>query len=170
MTACAGFVPPQPTDTRCDRLFYVSRAFTATEQAALTRATTRWNEIASEKFCTQVVSEAQERHWIYRIPYKGPTWQEISDRLKGADVLGVYYGTTDRIGIVDGMNDGLFELVALHELGHAHGLDHTARPAIMHGASGTTADFTPIDLAECRRVLACVADESQQEEDSNGGH
>lgn len=170
MMACASLVQPPSADPGCDRVFYVSPAFTAAEQSALARAATRWNEIATEKFCTQVTNQIQERHWIYRIPYKGPAWQEISTRLKGADVLGVYYESGDRIGIIDGMNGGLFELVALHEFGHAHGLDHTAKHAIMYVGSGTVTDFTPIDLAECRRVLACVADESQQEEDSNGGH
>lgn len=164
MTACAGWVlPAQPE--HCDRLFLVSSEFTFEEQRLIERAAWRWNQIAEEKFCTQVTNEAQDRHWIYRIPYRGQTWQEISTRLKGADVLGVYYETGDRIGIVDGMSGDLFELVALHEFGHAHGLDHTAAPAIMYVASGGVYDFTPIDLAECHRVLACVVDEPQQKKD-----
>jgi hypothetical protein len=158
LVACAAPVKPPPF-SECDRLFVVSPAFPEDEQEALQHAVERWNEIAVEQFCLRAAApdEVAEEitHGIFRIPYKGAYWQEISKQFGGANVLGIHIGDADRIGIVDSLDIRLFELVALHEFGHAHSLRHTPAPSIMHSGVGTATDFTANDMAECHRVDAC---------------
>jgi hypothetical protein len=142
----------------CDREFVVSEAFTLEEWGMLDASVTRWNAIAPEQFCLRVGAVAlggSVRHSIFRIPYRGEYWQALSKTFDGADVLGVHYGDTDQIGIVDVLDAVSFPMVALHELGHAHGLDHTEAPAIMYRSIGTASDFTELDMSECMRVGAC---------------
>lgn len=144
----------------CDRTFLVSSEFSPEERAALDRAAARWNEIAIEQFCLQDTAEeinGDDSRAIFRIPYKGEYWQEISASMGGLDFIGIYW-PWDLIGIVDSMPIDQFERVALHEFGHAHGLGHTDAPSIMHAYEGTASDFTDKDIAECKRVGACEAD------------
>ena len=148
-----GFDPPNPNG--CDKTYLVAPGFSDDERAALNRANQRWNAIANRHFCLEDAPSAADEHSIRRIPYQGPEWQAISKDFGGSNVLGVYTGRADNIVIIDGMTNSLFELVALHELGHAHGLGHVASPGIMHDSVGTANDFTPNDLAECSRVGAC---------------
>lgn len=155
---------PSPPD-HCDRVFVVDQAFTEEENIGLERAVARWNAIATEQFCLRPAEDGEiatnTQHGVYRIEYKSSYWETLSKQFGGANVLGVHYPSTDQIGIVGGMADN--ELIALHEFGHAHGLAHTEAPSIMHASIGTASDFTPIDMAECRRVGAC------QKEYKDGG-
>lgn len=146
----------------CDRTFLVSREFPLEERAALGRAVRRWNAIAIQQFCLEDAGEEIEpstaEHAIFRIAYKGEYWKRVSESMGNVDFIGVYWGGPDVIGIVDSMPIDQFERVALHELGHAHGLSHTDAPAIMHAYEGTASDFTDKDIAECKRVGACASD------------
>lgn len=154
---------PKPRQTppgECGRTFLVAPEFTADEKEEILRAVDRWNDVSIETFCLAYSKKPGEAETtdrgIYRIPYKGEAWQAISKMFNGENVLGVYWGASDQIGIVDGMAIETFYLVALHEFGHAHGLDHTACPAIMCPYVGTADDFAPNDMAECQRVGACA--------------
>lgn len=148
---------PPPDGRGCDRVYYVTPEFNDGERAALDRAVARWNAIALERWCLtdKESSDHSEPHSIYKIPYRGAEWQKISDMFGGSDVYGVAWGD-DRTGIVDSLSIELFEVVALHELGHLHGLDHISEPGIMFPHVGTAWDFTSGDLEECRRVGACA--------------
>lgn len=162
LVGCASYTdaPPSPAPTPvppaswgCDRAFAASADFLPGERAALERAAARWNEVAVEQFCV-VDGDGQQLHGIWRIEVGSPEWQHITSTF-GGEFYGIHLGNTDRIGIVSGLEVSLFELVALHEFGHAHGLDHTEPPSLMCSWVGSADDFTPIDIAECKRVGAC---------------
>jgi hypothetical protein len=138
--------------------FAVSTEFSVEERAIIDRAVARWNEIAVPQFATYPSDEAQVgcRHCVYRIVIDSDLWRALDAKYEG--LLGIYEPAFDRIGIVWPLEPAVLELVALHEFGHAHGLVHTEDPAIMFFSVGSAVDFTDIDLAECRRVFACVAD------------
>lgn len=167
LAACAAPVeqlkPPHQGGS-CDRTYIVSSDFPSQEKEALQRAADRWNEIASEQFCLAESNEAfgpetTPSRGIFRIEHGGAFWKSLSDKNGGSDVIGVHFSERDQIAIVDSLSPADFELVALHELGHAHGLGHVAAPAIMHASIGTASDFTSNDLAECQRVGACLKED-----------
>lgn len=161
IVACAAPVEAEQGSrfpSECGRTFIVSPGFPDAEQIALRRAVVRWNDIAVEKFC---VRGAEDSEMADRIPLgvypidPDSEYYRLLAKQHGGDFLGIYFSSTSAIGIVDNLDEQLFELVALHELGHAHALGHTEAPSIMHAAAGTATDFTPNDLAECQRVGAC---------------
>lgn len=166
LAACAAFAPKHehryaPPPGICDRTFSVSPDFSAEEDAALNRAVARWNYIAIEQFCLSsgYGNERNERHAIFKmVQYSPEYWVATKD----TNVIGLTWEPDDRIAIMAGLDIEIFELTALHELGHAHELGHTACPAIMCPNVGTTDDFTDIDMAACRAAHVCP-------EDSDGG-
>lgn len=157
--ACTAPIAPPPT-SGC-RTFVVSSGFANSEKAGLIRAVRRWNEVAIEPYCLELNSvEDAERvsNGVFPIRYGGAYWRELSSR-DGKNLAGEYFHLTGQIGIVDNLDSQLFEVVALHEFGHAHGLSHTKAPSIMHATTGTVLNFTPNDMAECQRVGACRKDD-----------
>lgn len=168
LAACAAPVerplPPRPRPSDCDRTFTVSSAFSEKEKDAIERAALRWNAIAVEQLCVEKGNEAFDQtnappRGIFRIERNGEYWRSLSESHGGANILGVHFGDSDVIAIIDTLSDADFELVALHEFGHALRLGHVPAPAIMHASIGTATDFTPNDLAECQRVGSCLKED-----------
>jgi hypothetical protein len=144
--------PPGP----CDRTFFVAPGFSPEERQAIDRAIDRWNAIAIDQYCAIDMGLPVDIHTIRRVEAGSPEYKRMSASLGGVQFYGVYFGGTfGSIVVVSGLPVGVFEAVMLHELGHAHGLDHTPAPSIMHVHQGTAYDFTHNDIAECKRVGAC---------------
>ncbi len=146
----------------CEHVYFVSSGFDDLERERIERANDRWNVLGTAQTCLAPGENVQGG--VKRIEYQGPEWQELSRQFGGLNVLGVYRRATDSITIVSGLPLDTFELVALHELGHARGLAHvTGGPAVMNAGIGAASDFTVLDVAECQRVGACsglVADQA----------
>ncbi len=161
LVASCSSIPKREPPGSC-RMFVVAPEFTAEEHAALQRSLDRWNDRAAEPFCMRDATASGEaentEHGVFRIAYHSPYWYEISKNVGGANFIGIHWGNTDQIGIVDTLSADTFELVALHEFGHAHGLRHTEPPSIMCAFIGTATDFTENDDRECRRVGACSSE------------
>lgn len=142
----------------CGTTFAVSPAFSAEERVAIDRAMLRWNGIAEVRFCTRFSASKLPADYsepiLEKIEYGGEIWQKLAKDFHG-NVYGVHLTIPERIYVVDSLDPATFEIVVLHELGHAHGLWHTDSPAIMHAKLDGTADFTSNDIAECERVGAC---------------
>lgn len=153
--------PKHKVGSACDRAFLVAPEFLPDERTAMQSAIERWNAIAIEQFCLQsstTPGEAERTdHGVFRVVYGSPQWKQLSDQAGGSDVIGMHWSDTDQIAII-GTSAAEFELIALHEFGHAHGLGHIDPPAIMCAYIGTADDFTPNDIAECERVGACASD------------
>ena len=152
---CVSPTPLPPVVPGCDAVYAVLPGFANSERAGLVRANERWNAFGNKTYCLVDAAPGDSEHTIRSIHYGGPEWQQVSKDFGGANILGLYIGKADNIVIVDSMSPDLFELVALHEFGHARGLDHVDAPGIMHAGIGTATDFTSNDLLECVRVGAC---------------
>ncbi len=155
VVACSSAKAPLPPG--CAHQYKVSDEFSADERDALARAVARWNDIAIRPMClTYGHVEEGETSVVFITEYGSEYWRSLSDSMNGSDWIGVYVGGDhDVISIVSGLTIETFELVALHELGHAHGLSHTKAPSIMAPVIGSANDFTANDMTECRLVLAC---------------
>jgi hypothetical protein len=152
---------------RCDREYLVvPNEFTTDERASLERAVSRWNAIASEKFCLVDGGTHDGEHTISKVEVGSPEWESIAKDFSAA-VIGVYSSGTDNVIVMSGLGPETFEVVALHELGHAHGLDHVSPPGIMSAQIDGSLDFMPNDLAECRRVGACPSADTLPEESTD---
>lgn len=140
----ACFVPQGRAESRCDRAFTVRPGFTVPQRRELEAAVTRWNYIAEEQFC--IVEGYSTKSYIY---------PRTIEEVEGGWRVGYYVSEDDSVGVVTTLSLPDFGEIALHELGHAHGLDHAPAPAVMHYAAGTSKVFTDNDIAECQRVGAC---------------
>lgn len=149
---------PLPGPGDCNHSLTVTTDLSDEQRIIFNNDVARWNAIATEQFCTQPgeVNAATDQHIVFTFEHGGEYWKTLSQQFGGADVLGIYFGMADAIGFAMPQEDETFELTGLHELGHAHGLDHTVCPAIMCPYVGSATDFTPNDETECRRVGACA--------------
>lgn len=155
------YTPKRTPPGECGRTFVVAPEFTADERHALESSVERWNNVAIERFCLRDAKQGeaeQTTHGVFRIAYKSPYWEQLSKNFGGANLIGVHFGGSDQIGIVDALAPDVFEVVAVHEFGHARGLRHVSPPAIMAAIAGSAFDFTDNDMSECRRVGACESD------------
>jgi hypothetical protein len=143
----------EPNPDPCDSTFYVSDEFTDAEIAAIHRANARWNDYGIAQNCVEPRADETERA-IYRLQHGSDQWRKMSKDF-GGEILGAFQGSSGSIWIVGDLEPELFELVALHEFGHARGLAHVDGVGVMSPGVSGVYDFTGLDLEECRRVSAC---------------
>lgn len=121
----------------------IDLTFNVDEVAALERGARRWDSFAGTKTCLVRGT---------RPTVVNATWDPelIHNSWNGAHSLNLIRlrrTTTD----IDQL-----ERVFMHELGHAHGLEHITKPGIMFPVEGTSRDFTQEDLNECHRKSLCI--------------
>jgi predicted Zn-dependent protease len=109
--------------------------FTQPQASEITRAAKRWNE-----FTTRTVHIVSDGEWLV-VPATSP---------KG---LGYAQGARRLIRISPVTPDDQIYAVALHEFGHALGLNHV--PKGVMDPDRQTIEFSPEDIAECKRCGAC---------------
>jgi hypothetical protein len=116
----------------------IDAAFTTDESAVIVASNAEWDAIAK--------------------PWTGAGWQVV----KGTpphNTAAWTDGETKTITVQDGLPARTFRVTIKHELGHARGLDHVTN-GVMRGGEGvsgpSTTEFSAEDLAECRRVRACL--------------
>lgn len=110
--------------------------FTKAQASEITRAANRWNE-----FTQRTVHIVSDGDWLV-VPATSP---------KG---LGYAQGNRRLIRISPITPDDQVFAVALHEFGHALGLNHV--PQGVMDPERQTIEFSAEDMAECRRCGACA--------------
>ena len=127
---CGGAVPLH---------FVVDPSFDGRERQELAAAAAAWNDVAREE-----------------IELGGGPWR-IERGPLDPQLGGETFPDERRIVMRAGLDADLFAQIALHELGHAHGLRHVRGYGVMFwNADDRQAQVvTDVDVAECRRVAAC---------------
>jgi hypothetical protein len=113
----------------------------------------RWNFVAIQQQYIARDESDVTRRVFFRLP---------EHMTNGADANGEYIAASQSINVAWDLPLDDFEIVMLHEQGHALGLaprDHVPAPAVM-SANATMAEpgviaLTAGDIEECRRVKAC---------------
>lgn len=141
LVGCSGTTSSTETALVDEPPLYFDPAFSVAEMWLWLDAQARWDTIAR--------------------PWSGDGWRVVKENppLNGA-------GYTDRPTrtifirptLLPRYGQHEYLNTAMHELGHARGLEHT-RDGVMEGTEGVvkrvTTVFSSEDLAECRRVGAC---------------
>jgi hypothetical protein len=115
--------------------FAVDPAFVPDEQAEVRKAAADWNA-----------------RTVHPITFDGTAWRVLKQD-PGTGYNGITYSSKHLILISAEHPGATVYSVALHEFGHALGLQHTTT-GVMQAAVVST-EFTPEVLAECKRVSAC---------------
>jgi hypothetical protein len=139
----------------CEDPVTISTDFSLVQQEVVELAVARWNEILVTPICTVrgPVDVAHGTRAIAPIATSHPRWQEVQQLWPGA--VGAYYPTEGIVLLPDDTSRSDAMGILLHEIGHSAGLKHVEPPGIMAERGNIPEDFTPNDIAECRRVGAC---------------
>lgn len=136
LIACSCAVRPPPP-----AFFGIDPAFSAGEIDAIVQAASDWNARLDERH--QIRFELADWPWFIR--RRAPAFG-----MAGSCTVG-----SASIEIRPGLSLAMVRAVARHELGHALELRHVRR-GVMQATVYEDTEFSPEDLAECRRVGACV--------------
>lgn len=90
-------------------------------------------------------------------PWDGRGWR-VALGTPPHNAAGWTFAETKTIVVLPGQPARTLRITLLHEIGHARGLEHVSS-GVMQGGEGVSGpsvtEFSPEDLAECRRVDAC---------------
>jgi predicted Zn-dependent protease len=135
LLACALTALPLMSCAQGDVDCEIDTVFKQQQRSEITRAANAWNELASRN--VNIVDNGE--------------WLVVS--AASPHGLGYAQGHRRLIRISPSTPDDQVYAVALHEFGHALGLHHTTKGVM--DPDRQTIDFSPEDLAECRRAGAC---------------
>ncbi len=133
--ACASILCSCADDTLA---FEVDSVFTDTQRSEMQRAADEWNAFTAKKVQFAPIGEGD---WL------------ILRATVPNDRLGYAQRKRRLIRIHPATADDQIYAVALHEIGHALGLNHVSK-GVMDGERQSIV-FSDEDMAECRRVGAC---------------
>lgn len=148
--------PPDPVSA-CGWTFHVRPGhFSDDRRALIGVAADRWSEHTVKPLC---VDDSESSTFDIRsIVFDSYEYHRIRIENQWEAFYGVHQQPGSHIGVIDGLDDTVFEYVVLHEFGHGIGLPHHDKDVagVMNTSGRATFDFTQADIDACVRARSCL--------------